>query len=115
MIYLNYFYYEMKCQEEILYDYLEQCRQPDAEFTNQIDNDDEYMEPFITAAEYLDDIDMYVDERPTAIVEIDYSAGPWVYFYNQKIPNIDVKEKTHKEFGFVGRLPGAKVKKYYID
>ena len=73
--------------------------------------DQEYLDPMITAAEYLDDVDMYVDERPTAIVEIDYSAGPWVYFNNQKIPNIDVKEKTHKEFGFVGRLPGLKRKK----
>ena len=66
----------------------------------------EYLEPMITAAEYLDDIDMYVDERPTAIVEIDNSAGPWVYFNEQKIPSIDVKKKTHKEFGFVGKLPG---------
>ena len=66
-----------------------------------------YFEPMITAAEYLDDVDMYVDERPTAIVEIDNSAGPWVYFNEQKIPSIDVKKKTHKEFGFVGRRPNA--------
>ena len=113
MIYLNYFYYEMKCQEEILYDYLEQCRQSQAEFTNQIDNDDEYMEPFITAAEYVDD--MYVEEYPTAIVEVDNSAGPWVYYKEWTIPNVDRNKKTHKQFGFVGRLPGAKIKKYYID
>ena len=77
--------------------------------------DQEYLDPMITAAEYLDDVNLYIDERPTAIVEIDNSGGPWVYFNEQKIPNIDVKKKTHKEFGFVGRLPGAKVKKYYID
>ena len=33
--------------------------------------DQEYLDPIITAAEYLDDVNMYVDERPTAIVEID--------------------------------------------
>ena len=69
--------------------------------------DQEYLDPIITAAEYLDDVDMYVDERPTAIVEIDNSAGPWVYFNEQKIPGIDIKKKTHKEFGFVGRRPNA--------
>ena len=69
--------------------------------------DQEYLDPIITAAEYLDDVDMYVDERPTAIVEIDNSAGPWVYFNEKKIPSIDVKKKTHKEFGFVGRRPNA--------
>ena len=70
--------------------------------------DQEYLDPIITAAEYLDDVNMYVDERPTAIVEIDNSAGPWVYFNEQKIPSIDVKKKTHKEFGFVGKMPGMK-------
>ena len=102
----------MKCQEEILYDYLKQCRQSQAEFTNQIDNDDEYMEPFITAAEYLDDVNTYIEERPTAIIEVDNSAGPWVYYNEWTIPNVDPKKKTHKQFGFVGRLPGLKRKKY---
>ena len=69
--------------------------------------DQEYLDPIITAAEYLDDVNMYVDERPTAIVEKDNSSGPWVYFNQQKIPSIDVKKKTHREFGFVGRLPNA--------
>ena len=69
--------------------------------------DQEYLDPIITAAEYLDDVNLYIDERPTAIVEIDNSGGPWVYFNEQKIPSIDVKKKTHKEFGFVGRRPNA--------
>ena len=69
--------------------------------------DQEYLDPMITAAEYLDDVNLYIDERPTAIVEIDNSGGPWVYFNEQKIPNTDVKKKTHKEFGFVGRRPNA--------
>ena len=73
--------------------------------------DQEYLDPMITAAEYLDDVNLYIDERPTAIVEIDNSGGPWVYFNEQKIPNIDVKKKTHKEFGFVGKSPGLKRKK----
>jgi len=68
--------------------------------------DQEYLDPIITAAEYLDDVNMYVDERPTAIIEEDNSSGPWVYFGSAKIPNIDVKKKTHREFGFVGKLPG---------
>ena len=51
---------------------------------------------------------MYVDERPTAIIEEDNSSGPWVYFGSAKIPNIDVKKKTHREFGFVGKMPGMK-------
>ena len=66
--------------------------------------DIEYLEPMITAAEYVDD--MYVEEYPTAVVEVDNSAGPWVYYSEQKLPNIDIKKKTHKEFGFVGKLPG---------
>ena len=70
----------------------------------------EYLEPMITAAEYLDDIDMYVDERPIAIVEEDNSSGPWVYFGEAKIPSVDTKLRTHKEFGFVGKLPGMKKK-----
>ena len=69
--------------------------------------DQEYLDPIITAAEYLDDINMYVDERPTAIVEVDNSAGPWVYYNEWTIPNVDPKKKTHKEFGFVGRRPNA--------
>ena len=71
--------------------------------------DKEYVDNFITAAEYVDD--MYIDERPTAIVEVDNSAGPWVYYNEQTIPNIDPKIKTHKEFGFVGKLPTLKKKK----
>ena len=110
----------MKCQEEILYDYLHQCQCEGATSysinstsgVTTYNNDDEYLEPMITAAEYLDDIDMYVDERPTAIVEVDNSAGPWVYYKEWKIPNIDRHKKTHKQFGFVGRLPGLKRKKY---
>ena len=72
--------------------------------------DQEYLDPMITAAEYLDDIDMYVDERPIAIVEEDNSSGPWVYFGEAKIPSVDTKLRTHKEFGFVGKLPGMKKK-----
>ena len=90
----------MKCVEEILYDYLCQFQEP---------TEDEDLEPMITAAEYCDD--MYEEEYVKAIVEVDNSSGPWVYFSTQKIPNIDVKIKTHKEFGFVGNLPGLKRKK----
>ena len=68
-----------------------------------------YLEPMITAAEYVDD--MYEEEYASVMIEVDNSAGPWVYFNEQKIPSIDVKKKTHKEFGFVGRLPGLKRKK----
>ena len=100
----------MKCQEEILYDYLHQCQCQGA-----TENDDEYLEPMITAAEYLDDVNTYIEERPTAIIEVDNSAGPWVYYNEWTIPNVDRNKKTHKEFGFVGRLPGSKIKKYYID
>ena len=69
----------------------------------------EFLEPMITAAEYVDD--MYEEEYASVMIEVDNSAGPWVYFNEQKIPSIDVKKKTHKEFGFVGRLPGLKRKK----
>ena len=62
-----------------------------------------YFEPMITAAEYLDD--MYIEEVPVAFVEVDESDGPWVYFGEHKIPNVDPKIKTHKEYGFVGKLP----------
>mgnify|MGYP001295082667 FL=1 len=62
-----------------------------------------YFEPMITAAEYLDD--MYIEEVPIAFVEVDESSGPWVYFNEQKIPNVDERIKTHKEYGFVGKLP----------
>ena len=62
-----------------------------------------YFEPMITAAEYLDDI--YIEEVPIAFVEVDESSGPWVYFNEQKIPNVDERIKTHKEYGFVGKLP----------
>ena len=93
---------------------------PDKWIKRQIDRDQQnsifsakenhdYMETFITAAEYCDD--MYEEEYIKAIVEVDNSAGPWVYFNEQKIPNIDVKKKTHKEFGFVGKSPGLKRKK----
>ena len=71
--------------------------------------DKQYLDNFITAADYVDD--MYEEEYATVIVEEDRSAGPWVYRYEQRIPNIDPKEKTHKEFGFVGRLPGSKRKR----
>ena len=62
-----------------------------------------YFEPMITAAEYLDDI--YIEEVPIAFVEVDESSGPWVYFNEQKIPNVDERIKTNKEYGFVGKLP----------
>ena len=68
----------------------------------------EYLEPMITAAEYVDD--MYEEEYPTAIVEVDDSAGPWVYYNEFKIPNVDPNKKIYKEYGFVGRLPGTKKK-----
>ena len=68
----------------------------------------EYLEPMITAADYVDDL--YEEEYASVIVEVDNSAGPWVYRHEQKIPNIDTKKKTHTEFGFVGRLPGLKRK-----
>jgi hypothetical protein len=67
------------------------------------DDDLAYFEPMITAAEYLDD--MYIEEVPIAFVEVDESSGPWVYFNEQKIPNVDERIKTHKEYGFVGKLP----------
>ena len=44
----------------------------------EIENDLAYLEPMITAAEYLDD--MYIEEVPVAFVEVDDSDGPWVYF-----------------------------------
>ena len=69
----------------------------------EIENDLAYLEPMITAAEYLDDI--YIEEVPIAFVEVDESSGPWVYFNEQKIPNVDERIKTHKEYGFVGKLP----------
>ena len=69
----------------------------------EIENDLAYLEPMITAAEYLDD--MYIEEVPVAFVEVDESDGPWVYFGEQKIPNVDERIKTHKEYGFVGKLP----------
>ena len=67
-----------------------------------------YFEPMITAAEYLDD--MYIEEVPIAFVEVDESSGPWVYFNEQKIPNVDERIKTHKEYGFVGKLPSRNTK-----
>ena len=66
----------------------------------------EYLEPMITAAEYLDD--MYIEEVPVAFVEVDDSDGPWVYFGEHKIPNVDPKIKTHKEYGFVGKTHPSK-------
>ena len=66
-------------------------------------DDHEYFEPMITAAEYLDD--MYIEEYPTALVEVDNSSGPWVYFNEVKIPCISPETKVHKEYGFVGKLP----------
>ena len=78
------------------------------QFTELSKEDQEYLDPMVTAAQYLDDVDMYVDERPTAIVEVDNSAGPWVYFNEWNIPNVDPKKKRHKEYGFVGKQPGLK-------
>ena len=65
-----------------------------------------YMDNFITVGDYVDD--MYQEEHITAVVEKDVSAGPWVYSGQQKIPNFDVTERTHGDFGFVGKLPGLK-------
>ena len=67
-----------------------------------------YLEPMITAAEYVDD--MYEEEYITAIVEEDNSSGPWVYYNEMKIPSVDPNKKIHKEYGFVGSLPGIKRK-----
>ena len=72
----------------------------------EIEDDLAYLEPMITAAEYLDD--MYIEEVPVAFVEVDDSDGPWVYFGEQKIPNVDPKIKTHKEYGFVGKTHPSK-------
>ena len=72
----------------------------------EIENDLAYLEPMISAAEYLDD--MYIEEVPVAFVEVDDSDGPWVYFGEQKIPNVDPKIKTHKEYGFVGKTHPSK-------
>ena len=72
----------------------------------EIENDLAYLEPMITAAEYLDD--MYIEEVPVAFVEVDDSDGPWVYFGEHKIPNVDPKIKTHKEYGFVGKTHPSK-------
>ena len=72
----------------------------------EIENDLAYLEPMITAAEYLDD--MYIEEVPVAFVEVDDSDGPWVYFGEQRIPNVDPKIKTHKEYGFVGKTHPSK-------
>ena len=72
----------------------------------EIENDLAYLEPMITAAEYLDD--MYIEEVPVAFVEVDDSDGPWVYFGEQKIPNVDPKIKVHKEYGFVGKTHPSK-------
>lgn len=70
--------------------------------------DRDYLESYVTAAEYLDDVNLYIDESPTVIIEQDNSSGPWVYFNEQKIPGIPINKKTHKEFGFVGKLPNIK-------
>tara|TARA_A100001388_G_C28380144_1_gene316537 strand:- start:152 stop:499 length:348 start_codon:yes stop_codon:yes gene_type:complete len=70
--------------------------------------DTAYLDNIITAAEYTEDL--YEEEYATAIVEKDVSAGPWVYSGEQKIPNFDVTERTHSDFGFVGKLPGTKRK-----
>ena len=66
--------------------------------------DRDYLEPFVTAAEYLDDVNLYIDESPSVIVEVDNSAGPWVYRNEWTIPGVDRRVKTHKEFGFTGKL-----------
>ena len=65
-----------------------------------------YLEPMITAAEYVDD--MYEEEVLYTPIEVDNSDGPWVYFGEQKIPNVDPKIKTHKEYGFVGKTHPSK-------
>ena len=98
MICLNYFYYEMNFNNTSYW--LKH---------GATKSDHEYLEPMITAADYVDDL--YEEEYASVIVEVDNFAGPWVYRHEQKIPNIDTKKKTHTEFGFVGRLPGLKRKK----
>tara|TARA_B100001778_G_C18362216_1_gene526941 strand:- start:447 stop:692 length:246 start_codon:yes stop_codon:yes gene_type:complete len=62
-------------------------------------NDHEYLEPMITAAEYVEDYG--VDERIRVVTEnIEQKEKVWWYKHNQKIPNIEISQKTHKEFGY---------------
>ena len=58
-----------------------------------------YLNNFITAAEYVEDYG--VDERIRVVTENkEQREKVWSYKHNQKIPNIEVSEKTHKEFGY---------------
>ena len=52
----------------------------------------------ITAAEYVEDYG--VDERIRVVTHIEQREKVWWYKYDQKIPNIEINKKTHKEFGY---------------
>ena len=70
-----------------------------------------YIENFLTAAEYCDDL--YEEEYAKVIRETYvYPKNNWWYRSEQKIPNIDVNVKTHSEWGPVGKLPGKNPIKY---
>ena len=71
----------------------------------------EYIDIFQTAADYCDD--MWEEEcakyiRKTYV----YPTGNCYYRNEQKIPNIDIKKKTHTEWGPTGKLPGKNPIKY---
>ncbi len=71
----------------------------------------EYVDTFITAADYCDDV--YEEEYATVVTEVDKTSGPWVYYHEQKIPNVDLEKRRHKNYGFVGNIPGLMSKKNY--
>tara|TARA_R100000773_G_C4129671_1_gene61117 strand:+ start:97 stop:315 length:219 start_codon:yes stop_codon:yes gene_type:complete len=65
------------------------------------EEDLDYLEPMITAAEYVEDYG--VDERIRVVTHIEQREKVWWYKYDQKIPNIEINKKTHKEFGYTFR------------
>ena len=70
-----------------------------------------YIENFLTSADYCDD--MWEEEYAKVIRETYvYPKNNWWYKNEQKIPNIDVKKKTHSEWGPTGKLPGKNPIKY---
>ena len=70
-----------------------------------------YIENFLTAADYCDD--SYEEEYAKVIRKTYVYPKNNLYYKNeQKIPNIDVKKKTHSEWGPTGKLPGKNPIKY---
>ena len=68
--------------------------------------DYDYMTDFINVADYVDD--QYEEEYATVRTEMDIYPSVIYFKGEQKLPNIDVKKKTHPHWGPNGKLASTR-------